>query len=244
MERAAVVLAAGLGTRLRPLTDYRPKALCPVGGVPLVDANLARARRHASRVAVNIHHHRDLLVEHLSGRAHLSIEQEPLGTAGAIGNLKRWIGGRDVLVVNADVWHADGLDDLVAAWDGSRPRLLVVPDAERPDFDGRWRYTGACLLPAAVAAALPATFCGLYDSVFSRMPLEFVESAAPFFDCGTLRDYHAANMAASGGLTVIGDGARVLGTAARCVLWPGVTVAEGEELIDAVRPADGVTLQA
>jgi N-acetyl-alpha-D-muramate 1-phosphate uridylyltransferase len=102
---AGVVLAAGLGTRLRPLTDLRPKALCPVGGVPLVD--LALDRLHAAlvapqeplcsrradvgpaqrgstgantlygsnHVAVNAHHHADQVAEHVAGRAHVSVEQ-------------------------------------------------------------------------------------------------------------------------------------------------------------------------
>ncbi|HLF41375.1 MAG TPA: sugar phosphate nucleotidyltransferase, partial [Acidimicrobiia bacterium] len=55
LERSAgVVLAAGLGTRLRPLTDLRPKALCPVGNVALVDLALARLDGLCPDVAVNI----------------------------------------------------------------------------------------------------------------------------------------------------------------------------------------------
>src|SRR5688500_3921346 len=118
MDLAAVVLAAGLGTRLRPLSDLRPKALCPVANVPLIDGNLARARLWTESIAVNAHHRSEQLVAHL--REHdvtLSIEeQEPLGTAGAIGNLKDWIAGRDVLVVNADAWHQDPLEHLFGNW--------------------------------------------------------------------------------------------------------------------------------
>ena len=57
-ELAAVVLAAGAGTRLRPLTWLRPKALCPVENVPLVDLTVGWARVITSAVAVNVHHGR------------------------------------------------------------------------------------------------------------------------------------------------------------------------------------------
>src|SRR5687767_16032024 len=92
---AGVVLAAGRGTRLRPLTGLRPKALCPVGNVPLVDLALERVRPAVTAVAVNLHHGRDALDAHLAGDVHRSVEEdEPLGTAGALGQLRGWIDGR------------------------------------------------------------------------------------------------------------------------------------------------------
>ena len=60
-ELAAVVLAAGAGTRLRPLTDILPKALCPVDNVALVDLAIDRVRPLTQRIAVNVHHGRTLL---------------------------------------------------------------------------------------------------------------------------------------------------------------------------------------
>src|SRR5256885_11177075 len=95
-ELAAVVLAAGAGARLRPLTDLVPKALCPVNNVPLIDMALERVRSVSEHVAVNVHYRRQQLERHLAGRGvHLSAEEpEALGTAGAIGNLRDWIDGR------------------------------------------------------------------------------------------------------------------------------------------------------
>ena len=79
-----VVLAAGRGTRLRPLTRLRPKALCPVGNVPLVDLALERVRPAVAAVAVNLHHGRRALDAHLPADVHRSVEEHgPLGTAGA-----------------------------------------------------------------------------------------------------------------------------------------------------------------
>src|SRR5438105_1910026 len=95
---AAIVLGAGAGTRLRPLTRVRPKVLCPVGNVPLLDVNLARVRAVVGdgpdRVAVNAHHHADAVVAHVGDRAHVSVEPgEALGTAGGVARLRPWLDG-------------------------------------------------------------------------------------------------------------------------------------------------------
>ena len=88
------MLGAGAGTRLRPLTNLRPKVLCPVGGVPLIDGVIARVAAVTPAVAVNVHHGRDQLEAHLDGRVHLSFEDdEALGTAGAVAHLRSWLDG-------------------------------------------------------------------------------------------------------------------------------------------------------
>jgi N-acetyl-alpha-D-muramate 1-phosphate uridylyltransferase len=247
-ELAAVVLAAGSGTRLRPLTHFRPKALCPVGDRPLVDHVLERVRRHTTSVAVNVHHGRAQMLAHLAGRAHLSVEApEALGTAGAVGQLRGWLDGRGALIVNADAWQRDDLSALVSGWDGERIRLLVVSDPDRGDF-GPWRFAGASLLPWRLAARLPAEPAGLYELCW-RVPheageLDLVRSEAPFFDCGTPADYLAANLEASGGESVVGAGAVVEGELARSVVWPWGRVRAGERLVDAIRVGTSVTVPA
>jgi NDP-sugar pyrophosphorylase family protein len=116
---AAVVLGAGAGSRLRPLSDLRPKVLCPVGGVPLVDLAIERARLITPDVAVNVHHGRDQLLAHLDGRVHVSIEaDEALGTAGAVGHLRPWLAGRPALVLNGDTWTSVDLAPHVEDWEG------------------------------------------------------------------------------------------------------------------------------
>jgi NDP-sugar pyrophosphorylase family protein len=246
---AGVVLAAGAGTRLRPLTYIRPKALCPVDNEPLVDRAIAQVAPHVDAVAVNVHHGRALLETHLAGRGlQLSIEEpEALGTAGALGRLRDWIDGRPVLVANADAWRAGRLDDLVRGWDGARTRLLVVHDPARGDF-GEWRYAGACLMPWSEVRDLPPEPAGLYEvrwrAAEERGDLELVRTSTTFIDCGTPADYLAANLAASGGNSVIGDGAVVEGELVRSVVWPGGRVGRHERLVEAVRVWDDVTVQA
>lgn len=195
--RVGVVLAAGLGTRLRPLTNDRPKALCPVGGVPLVDLAVERVRLWVDEVAVNVHAFREQMEAHLAGRdVHVSVEEELLGTAGALGKLRDWIAGRPVLVSNADAWHRFDLGVLVRGWDGVRPRLLVVQDEEHGDF-GPWRYVGSALLPWSDVASLEPVPSGLYEQCWKDRDLDLCPVEGPFFDCGTLADYEAANRAAA-----------------------------------------------
>ena len=244
---AGVVLAAGLGTRLRPLTDLRPKALCPVGGVPLVDLALRRLAPYvgAGAVAVNAHHHAELLVEHVGTRAYVSVEQpRPLGTAGALGHLRHWLAGRDVLLTNADAYLPDGLGELMAGWDGERCRLLVrhLPAEDRGDFQppgGPVRYVGACLLPWPLVSELSAEPSGLYEVLWRREwdagRLELVVTAGTAIDCGTPADYLAANLHASGGRSVVGEGAVVEGPLERSVVWDGAYVGPHEHLVEVVR---------
>jgi CTP:molybdopterin cytidylyltransferase MocA len=247
---AAIVLAAGRGSRLRPLTLERPKALCPVAGEALVDLALRRVAAVVgsgpAAVAVNAHDRAAVVAAHVGDRATLSVEgPEALGTAGAVGALRPWLDGRDALVVNADAWHAAALAPLVADWDGSCVRVLVAGAGRGATLSPRARVLGS-LLPAAVAAGLDAEPTGLYEVCWHPAELagrlEVVGAGVDVIDCGTPGDYLAANLAASGGASVVGDGAVVAGTARRCVLWPGAVVAPGEVLVDAVRTAERTVL--
>ena len=245
---AAVVLAAGAGTRLRPLTDLRPKALCPVGDRPLVDHALARVGPVTTDVTVNAHHGLDRMQAHLAGRVRLSVEQpEALGTAGALGLLRPWIDGRPVLVTNADAWLPADLRAFVGDWDGERVRLLCVEEPARGDF-GPLRYCGAALMPWSSVAPLRPEPSGLYEVSWADEwhagRLDLVVHDGPFVDCGTPADYLAANLAWSGGDPVVGEGA-VIGAGAvleRSVVWPGSVVDPGEHLVDAIR-ADHLTVR-
>ncbi|MBV9290841.1 MAG: NTP transferase domain-containing protein [Frankiales bacterium] len=195
MSLAAVVLAAGRGERLRPLTDTTPKPLLTVGSGTLLDAALSRVAQAVdlspASVAVNAHWLSEQIVSHVAGKAVVSLEEpEALGTAGAIGRLRTWLAGRDVLIANGDVWYDGPVDvgGFVSGWDGRRPRLLVVADAEHPDFDGGWRFAGLSLLPGAIAETLEPVPSGLYEVVWSKTELDLVPTTVTFVDCGTPED--------------------------------------------------------
>lgn len=246
------MLAAGEGTRLRPLTQLRPKPLCPVGTQTLLDRVLGHVAAVAvDRVAVNAHHLAPMLVDHVARNSpdvHVSVEErEALGTAGAVGLLRDWIAGAPVLIANGDAWHdSNPVPGLVAGWDGQRPRLLVVEDPARGDF-GRHRFAGVSLLPWSIAATLAPEPSGLYEVIWQaaeqRGELELVTFAGTFVDCGTPADYLRANLLSSGGAPVIGEGAVIEGVVERSVVWPGACVSAEERLMDAIRPAAGVTIQ-
>lgn len=237
---AGVVLAAGAGRRLRPLTWLLPKPLCPVGGSALVDHALARFDGTTATVAVNVHHGRRLLEAHLAGRAHLSIEPvAALGTAGALGLLRDWVAGRPVVAVNADTWCPAPVGALLDGWDGRRTRLLVPAGTT---FGPRMTVAGALMAWADVARLQPQP-SGLYEVLWRRaadagtVELVALPPGTPLYDCGTPPRYLAANLAWSGGSSVFGAGAVVAPGAevTRSVLWPGAVVGPGERLFETVR---------
>ena len=267
----AVVLAAGEGRRLRPLTDRTPKALCPVGNVPLLDMALDRLASLGltgpDTVAVNAWYLADQVVAAVGRRAHVSVESGPvpLGTAGGLGALRDWIDGRPVLVANVDAYLAGGrLAPLLEDWDGGGTRLLVAagPPAE---FSGR-RFAGCSALPWGRVRQLSAEPTDLVRTVWrpaeAAGELTLVDYGGVYLDTGTAESYLAANLhaaaAAPGGRligpgatvtgrvnhAVIGAGATVAGRVERAVVWPGAIVRPGEQLVDAVRYDAGGTVTA
>lgn len=233
---AGVVLAAGAGSRLRPLTLVRPKPLCPIGDVPLVDLAIERVAGAVDEVAVNVHHGRAAMEAHLSGRVHVSVEaEEALGTAGAVGRLRGWLDGRAALVVNADAWCPGSVAPLLEGWDGARQRVLVVGEDVLHE---RARVAGA-LLPGPVAASLAAVPSGLWEVLWrdalAAGQIDVVRHDGPFVDCGTPADYLRANLEWSGGASVVSAGSDVRGEVVRSVVWPGSEVRPGEVLVDAIR---------
>ena len=244
-----VALAAGAGDRLRPLTLRRPKPLCPVDNEPLLDHALGRLGGLTPDLAVNLHHGREAIAEHLAGTTvHQSVEEgEALGTAGALGRLRPWIDGRAVAVVNADTWCPGSLEPALDGWDGERVRLLLVGGEVRGE--GRLRRdstVAGALLPWAEVAPLEPVPSGLYEASWGRLAAEdridVLAWPGPCLDCGTPARYLAANMAASGGISVIGKGAVVEGFVERSVIWDGVEVRPGERLVEAIKAANDLTV--
>lgn len=146
--RTAMVLAAGLGTRMRPLTDDRPKALVEVGGRALIDHVLNRlAQAGVARAVVNVHWFADRLEAHLGARGGapavaISDERaELLETGGGLKKARPLLGDDPVFVANIDsVWidRGDALGDLIRLWDPDRmdAALLLARREGSIGFEG------------------------------------------------------------------------------------------------------------
>ena len=117
--RQAMILAAGLGTRLKPLTDTMPKALVPVGGKPLLELNIRKLQAQGyDRFVVNIHHFAQQIVDYVGQQdyaplVHFSDETEALLETG--GGLKKaaplFVDDEPVLIHNVDI-----LDNVDYGW--------------------------------------------------------------------------------------------------------------------------------
>lgn len=145
--KRAMVLAAGLGTRMRPLTNDRPKALVEVGGRPLIDHVLDRlAEAGVEEAVVNVHWFAERLESHLAGRDQPRIvisdeRAELLETGGGLKKARPLLGDEPVWVANIDsVWRggAGALERLAAMWDPERMdvALLLAGREQAIGFEG------------------------------------------------------------------------------------------------------------
>ena len=150
VPHTAMVMAAGLGKRMRPLTATRPKPLVEVAGKPLIDHVFDRLRTAGvGRAVVNVHYMADALEAHLKARARdidvvVSDERaQLLETGGGLVHAKPLLGEAPFLCVNSDNYWIDGPIDsiraLAAAWNETRmdALLLLVPFARAGSHRGR-----------------------------------------------------------------------------------------------------------
>lgn len=181
-----MIFAAGFGTRMRPLTDDRPKPLIPVAGRALIDHALDLARAAGvQRIVVNTHYRAEQMAAHLEGSGVL-ISPEPgviLETGGGLKAALPMLGPGPVAVLNSDaIWTgANPLLELAQAWNDGRMEalllLLSAKEARGPGAKGDFRlddarrisrgqggedqvYLGASIIDPARMAAIP-------DPVFS-----------------------------------------------------------------------------
>jgi MurNAc alpha-1-phosphate uridylyltransferase len=134
--KTAMVLGAGLGTRMRPLTDTMPKALIPVAGRALLDRVLDKlVEAGVTRAVVNVHHFAGQVEAHLSTRRDLEIlisdeRSGLLDSGGGIQLARPLLGEAPIFVANIDSLWLEGetpaLEALKAAWDPARMDLLLL----------------------------------------------------------------------------------------------------------------------
>ncbi len=180
--KTAMVLAAGLGTRMRPLTDDRSKALVEVGGKALIDHVLDRlAGAGVERAVVNVHWFADRLQAHLAARTGgpeivISDERdELLETGGGLKKARALLGDGPVFVANIDsVWIDRGqktdngaLSDLIRLWDPARmdAALLLARREGSIGFEGAgdfFRADDGGLAFRGEAASAPYAYMGVH----------------------------------------------------------------------------------
>jgi MurNAc alpha-1-phosphate uridylyltransferase len=137
--KTAMVLAAGYGTRLKPLTDHTPKPLVPVAGRPMIEYALDQLRAYGiERLVINVSHLKTQLTNYFAAQKDLSVqiseETEPLETGGGLKKAAPLLGDQPVFTINSDIlWTDDGetaLNRLAQSWDGSKMDFLLLAQSK------------------------------------------------------------------------------------------------------------------
>ncbi|WDR06917.1 nucleotidyltransferase family protein [Devosia rhodophyticola] len=180
-----MLLAAGLGTRMRPLTLEQPKPLIGVAGTPLIERIMINARAEGARHFVaNAHYLADQLLAHFAGGLRISREEQLLGTGGGVRNALPMLGSDPFFVMNTDAFWPKGSDAplgrMVAkmADSASDIVLLCVHPVRASGFDRSHDFCldprgnitndyGAPVIYAGVALVRKSLFNDMPDGAFS-----------------------------------------------------------------------------
>ena len=204
MPRSAMVMAAGLGTRMRPLTDTRPKPLVEVAGKSLIDYVLDKlADAGVATAVVNVHYFADQIENHLASRTKPKIvisdeRAKLLGTGGGVVKALPKLGGAPFFHVNSDTLWLDGvapnLDRLGATFDPVRmdALLLLAATTDSIGYSGRGDYNmmpDGALRRRKEQEVAPFVFAGV--AIFS--PALFKGAPAGEFSLTTLFDRASEN---------------------------------------------------
>lgn len=132
-----LILAAGFGTRLRPITNNRPKPLCPFFGIPTLEIALHQGEKASLDIAVNTHYLSEQMETYLhtrtlSNKLKLSIETEILGTGGALNPIRDWIGNSSLLLYNSDIVCDLDIESLIFSHKRSGALATMVMIDHRP----------------------------------------------------------------------------------------------------------------
>jgi MurNAc alpha-1-phosphate uridylyltransferase len=182
----AMLLAAGRGTRMRPLTDHTPKVLLPVGGRPLIEHHVQRLAAAGFTQLVINHAYLGEQIEAFLGdgsrygvRIDYSREGEPLETGGGIQRALPLLGPAPFAVLNTDIWT----DYPLAQLRGQKParaHLIMVPNPPQhplgdfylqPNGQLDMQTTGSKCTYAGIAVFHPDLFAGCVEGTFPLLPL-------------------------------------------------------------------------
>ncbi|MGB7746270.1 MAG: nucleotidyltransferase family protein [Verrucomicrobiia bacterium] len=137
--KKAMILAAGYGTRLKPLTDRMPKPLVPVAGKPMIEYALNKLRAYGiQEIIINVSHLKEQLTAYLSAFNDLAIkiseEAEPLETGGGLKKALPLLGDDPFFTINSDILWTDepesALDRLTRYWDDVKMDFLLLTQSK------------------------------------------------------------------------------------------------------------------
>lgn len=206
-----MLLAAGLGTRLRPLTDTLPKPLVPVAGVPLIERIMANARDEgAKRFIANAHYRADQLLAHFGGLLKVNREPELLDTGGGVKAALPMLHADPFFVMNTDAFWPAGADRPMARmlerYQGPEDLVLLCVQPRRAtgfsrshdfcldprgtitrDYGAPVIYGGVALMGKALFADTPDgpfSLNLLFEAALERETLKGVVLDAPWYHVG------------------------------------------------------------
>jgi MurNAc alpha-1-phosphate uridylyltransferase len=137
--KTAMVLAAGYGTRLKPLTDDTPKPLVPVAGRPMIEYALDKLRDYGiERLVINVSHLKDQLMDYFAAQNKLSVqiseETDPLETGGGLKKAMPFLGDEPVFSINSDILWTDASESALARlaqhWDDTKMDFLLLAQSK------------------------------------------------------------------------------------------------------------------
>lgn len=153
VPKRGMILAAGLGTRMRPLTDDRPKPLVEVGGRSLLDHAIDRFKAAGiKQILVNVHYKGEMVIAHLKKRTDVEItiqdeREKLLDTGGALKRALPFFKGEPVFTYNSDsIWlegFGSNLARMAKRWDDAEMDclMLMAPTFNALGFEGRGDFT-------------------------------------------------------------------------------------------------------
>jgi MurNAc alpha-1-phosphate uridylyltransferase len=194
MIETAMILAAGRGERMRPLTDTMPKPLIPVAGRSMLERSIDKlVEAGVSRIVVNVHHLGQQIVDRLNGRAHIIHEERLLETGGSVKNALPVLGPGPFFILNGDMMWRDRAHQLLprmgGRWNPERMDALLLlhpinkvigrEPGERGDYflepGGHIRHRGIAQLTPYVFASVSICDARLFedspDGPFSLLTL-------------------------------------------------------------------------
>jgi NDP-sugar pyrophosphorylase family protein len=200
----AMILAAGPGTRLRPLTDQKPKALVEWQGVPLIDHAILKLKSAGfDEIIINVHHHAEMIIDHVKGKRQFGIriefsheKDELLDTGGGLANASWFFGDDPFLVYNVDILSGIDLEKMMMAHRASgaiatmavkervTSRSLLM---SRDSYLKGWRdnRTGeSILVDEGMEALTPIAFSAIHvmdPAIFKLFPMGKKFPLMPFY---------------------------------------------------------------